>query len=442
MEGFDLVVVGVFVVMFSLVSARISKTLISAPMLFVGFGLVVGPVALDVVEFDLQEGFVHVLAEVTLILVLYSDASRIDLRVLRRNVGMPLRLLGLGLPLTIALGMLVGYVLFDEIGIWGVAILAAILAPTDAALGHAVVSNKRIPLRVRQALNVESGLNDGIAVPFLTVFIAASGIYGGLTSFTLQDIESGVLNGIVFTLEQIGFGIVVGVIGGCTIAKLVDVCSRHGWMSPAFQNIAMFAIPIVAFFSAEAIGGNGFIASFMAGLAVGNVVRKACLRFLEYSEEQAELLVLLTFMVFGGAFVGASLDQLSWQVVAYALLSLTVVRMVPVAMVLIGSGFHPKTVAFMGWFGPRGLATFVFALQVLERPDIIHAEEIFTIAVWTVLVSVVLHGMTALPGVRWYGAHAAATTGQPETPELADVETLPLRYERHTQDERPSAFRL
>ena len=434
MEGFDLVIVGVFVVMYALISARLSKTFISAPMIFVGFGLLVGPEVLDVVELDLQEGFVHVLAEVTLILVLYSDASRIDLGVLRRNVGMPLRLLGLGLPLTIALGILVGFFLFDEIGLWGVAILAAMLAPTDAALGQAVVSDQRIPVRVRQALNVESGLNDGITVPFLTVFIAAAGISEGLTSFTLQDIESGTLNGIVFTLEQIGFGIVVGVVGGYTVASLVDVSSRHGWMSPAFQNIAMFAIPIIAFFFAEAIGGNGFIASFMAGLAAGNLIRHVCLKFLEYSEEQADLLVLVTFMVFGGAFVGATLDELTWEIVAYALLSLTVVRMLPVALVLIGTGFHPKTMAFMGWFGPRGLATFVFALQVLERPEIAHAEEIFTIAVWTVLFSVVLHGITAMPGVKWYGVHAEGIAGRPEKPELVDVETLPLRYQRHTQE--------
>ena len=434
MEGFDLVIVGMFVVMFALVSARLSKTFISAPMIFVGFGLLVGPEVLDVVDLDLQDGFVHTLAEITLIIVLYSDASRIDLGVLRRNVGMPLRLLGLGLPLTIALGIVVGYFLFDEIGIWGVAILAAILAPTDAALGQAVVSNKRIPVRIRQALNVESGLNDGIAVPFVMVFIAAAGVSGGLTSFTLQDIESGTLNGAIFTLEQIGFGIAVGVVGGYTAASLVSLSSRHGWMSPAFENIGMFAIPIVAFFLAEAIGGNGFIAAFMAGLTAGNVMRHVCLKFLDYSEEQADLLVLVTFMIFGGAFVGASLDELTWEIVAYALLSLTVVRMLPVALVLIGTGFHPKTMIFMGWFGPRGLATFVFALKLLDRPEIAHGEEIFTIAVWTVLFSVVLHGITAMPGVKWYGAHAEGIADQPEKPELADVETLPLRYERHPQE--------
>jgi NhaP-type Na+/H+ or K+/H+ antiporter len=433
MEGFDLVIAGGFVVIFALISARLSKIFISAPMIFVGFGLLVGPKILDVVELNLEHGFVHILAEITLIIVLYSDASRIDLGVLKRNVGMPLRLLGLGLPLTIGLGILVGYFLFDEIGIWGVAILAAILAPTDAALGQAVVSNERIPIRIRQALNVESGLNDGIAVPFLTVFIAAAGISGGLTSFTLQEVESGALTGTIFTLEQIGFGIIVGVVGGYTAASLMDISSRHGWMSPAFENIGMFAIPIVAFFFAEAVGGNGLIAAFMAGLTTGNVIRHVCLKFLDYSEEQADLLVLVTFMIFGGAFVGATLEDLTWEIVAYALLSLTVVRILPVSLALIGTGFHPKTMFFMGWFGPRGLASFVFALQVVDRPDIAHAEEIFTIVVWTVLFSVVLHGITALPGVNWYGAHAEGISNQPEKPELAEVETLPIRNQRHTK---------
>lgn len=437
MEGFDLVIAGAFVIAFALISARLSKTVISAPMMFVGFGLLVGPKFLDIVSLDLgdgQDSFVHVLAEITLIIVLYSDASRIDLKVLRRNIGMPLRLLGLGLPLTIGLGIVVGYFLFDEIGIWGVAILAAILAPTDAALGQAVVSNKRIPIRIREALNVESGLNDGIAVPFLMAFIAVAGVSGGLTSFTLQDIESSALNGAIFTLEQIGFGAIVGIAGGYTAATLVGLSSRRGWMSPAFENIGMFAIPIVAFFLAEAIGGNGFIAAFMAGLTAGNVIRHVCMRFLEYSEEQAELLVLVTFMIFGGAFVGATLDKLTWEIVAYALLSLTVVRMLPVALALIGTGFHPKTMIFMGWFGPRGLATFVFALKLLDRPELAHAEDIFIIAVWTVLFSVVLHGITALPGVKWYAAHAEGMSDQPDKPELVEVEALPLRHQRHIQE--------
>ena len=433
MEGFDLAIVGAFVVAFALISARLSKTFISAPMVFVGFGLLVGPEVLDIVGLSLQKGFVHVLAEITLVVVLYSDAARIDLGVLRRNVGMPLRLLGLSLPLTIAIGTLVGYLIFDEIGIWGVAILAAILAPTDAALGQAVVSDKRIPVRIRQALNVESGLNDGIAVPFLTVFIAAAAASGGLTSFTFQDIESGTLNGVVFALEQIGFGIVVGVVGGYTVASLVELSTRRDWMNPAFQNIGMFAIPLVAFSFAEAVGGNGFIAAFMAGLTAGNVLRHACLKLLEYSEEQAELLVLVTFMIFGGAFVGPTLKELTWEIVVYALLSLTVVRMLPVALSLIGTGFHPKTMAFMGWFGPRGLATFVFALQVVERPEIPHAEEIFTIAVWTVLFSVVLHGITAMPGVKWYNVHAEGMADEPDTPEMAHVEELPLRVQRHAK---------
>ena len=201
MDTVDIAIVAAFVVAYAIVSARLSTTLITGPIVFVSFGLIVGPEALDVVDLSLDNEVVRTLAELTLVLVLYTDASRIDFRVLRRSSQIPLRLLFLGLPLTIALGAGFGALLFDGLDLWEVALLAAVLAPTDAALGQAVVTNPRVPVRIRQALNVESGLNDGIAVPFIIFFVAGAAATEELQSTGFW---------IEFALKQIGFGLLVG----------------------------------------------------------------------------------------------------------------------------------------------------------------------------------------------------------------------------------------
>ncbi len=418
MDTVDIAIVAAFVVAYSIISARLSTTVITGPMVFVGFGLIVGPDALNIVDLSLDNEVVRTLAELTLVLILYTDASRIDIGVLRRNSEIPLRLLAVAMPLTIALGVGFGALLFSDLGFWEVALLAAILAPTDAALGQAVVTNPRVPVRIRQALNVESGLNDGIAVPFITLFIA-----GSVGTVGLQDADFW----IEFALKQIGFGLLIGVSVGLVGAWIVDRSTHAGWISHSFQRLAIIALAILAFALAESIDGNGFIAAFVAGLSVGNVTRHHKGKLLDFSEQEGELLALLTFMIFGAAFLGAALDDLTWRVALYAVLGVSIIRFVPVAISLIGMRLHYETVVFLSWFGPRGLASIVFGLLVLETTEISGREEIFLVAVCTVLLSVVAHGLTAQPGARWYGQRTEIMAEAPGRPELQAVDELPVR---------------
>lgn len=432
METVDIAIVSAFVVTYAIVSSRLSTTVITGPIVFVSFGLIVGPEVLDVVDLSLDNEVVRTLAVLTLILVLYTDASRIDFRVLRQSSQIPLRLLVLGLPLTIALGAGFAALLFEGLDLWEVALLAAVLAPTDAALGQAVVTNPRVPVRIRQALNVESGLNDGLAVPFIVFFIAGAAATEELqsTSFWIE-----------FALKQIGVGLLVGLGVGLAGAWLVERSTHRGWIGHSFQRLAIVGLAVLAFALAESIDGNGLIAVFVGGLSVGNVTRHHKGKLLDFSEQEGELLALLTFMIFGGAFLGAALDELTWRIALYAVLSLTIIRFVPVAISLIGMRLQRDTVAFLGWFGPRGLASIVFGLLVLETTDIAGRQEIFLVAVWTIFLSVIAHGLTAQPGARWYAARAEAMAEKPGMPEMEKVEELPVRARPLSQGTRAFSSR-
>jgi len=410
-----------FVVAYAAVSARLSRTWVTAPMVFVAFGFLVGPDVLDVVPLSVDNDFVRALAELTLVLVLFTDAARIRLRVLRDNRTLPTRLLLIGMPLTMAAGALVAGGLFD-LDLWAAFLLAAVLTPTDAALGQVVVSSPEIPVRVRQTLNVESGLNDGIAAPFITLFIAGASATEGFGSADFW---------VRFAAKQIGFGLLVGIGVGVVGGWIVEHASQKGWMDGIFRQLAVLSLAVGAFFLAEEFDGNGFIAAFVAGAAVGNLTRTACEGVFDFTEDEGQLLALLTFMVFGGAFVGAVFRDLTWRVALYAVLSLTVVRMIPAAISLAGTHLRRDTVAFLGWFGPRGLASIVFGLVVLESADVTARHEIFLVVTWTVLLSVFVHGLTATPLARWYGRRTEEMAEMPELPEMQEVAELRLRFVPH-----------
>jgi NhaP-type Na+/H+ or K+/H+ antiporter len=414
----DLLVIAAFVVAYGLVSGRLAGTVVTPPMLFVAFGLATGSSALGLLELDLDNEAVRVLAEATLVLVLFTDAARIDLRVLRREYHLPARLLGVGLPLTVALGALVAFVLFDGLEVWEAAVLAAVLAPTDAALGQVVVTSPDVPLRVRQGLNVESGLNDGIALPAVTVLVAAAA--------SAEDL-GGPGSWGVFAAEQVGYGILAGLLVGLLGGRLIDAAASRGWMSEAFRQGSTLGVAAAAYALSESVGGNGFIAAFTGGLAFGTVARGVCQGVYDFTEEEGQLLTLLTFLVFGAAIVGPRLDELTWQVGAYAVLSLTVVRMLPVALSLLGSRLRADTVLFLGWFGPRGLASILFGLLVVEESGVAGADTIFLVVTWTVLLSVLAHGVSAAPAARTYArriaAHRVDRPGMPELEEATHMRT-------------------
>ena len=353
-------------------------------------------------EIDLESssGTVRALAEATLALVLFCDASRIDLGELRREVGVPVRLLGIGLPLTIALGAVAAAVIFDRLTVEEALILAIVLAPTDAALGQAVVTEPRVPGRIRQGLNVESGLNDGICVPLLFAAVA------------LADVESEISDGrsaVTLLLEEIGYGVVGGVVGGLVVAAIVIHAGRRDLIAGQWRQVIPGAGAALAYGTASALGGSGFIAAFVAGMTFRLALGRDPEQINDLSEQVGNVLNGVTFLLFGAILLGPALGELSWKLVLYAVLSLTVVRMLPVAIAMLGTRARPTTLSFMGWFGPRGLASIVFAVIILEESNLPHEHTILLAIYLTVGLSVFVHGITAAPLAerygRWYDAH-------------------------------------
>ncbi len=417
MDEVALAFVAVFVLAYALISRRLQTTVVTGPMVFVAAGIVASGEGLGILDLGMGEGAVRVLAEATLILVLFTDAIRIDLSGLRVQADLPGRLLGVGLPLTIVAGTAVGAWLFSGIGIAEAALLAAVLTPTDAALGQAVVTSPVVPVRVRQALNVESGLNDGLMLPIITVLLALAAVEGDLRTPGYW---------VGFAAAQIGFGVVVGGLTGLVGGKLMRVFARLGWIDGAFRQLATLAIGVGAFALAGLVNGNGFVAAFVAGLAFGEAAREECEGAYDFAEDEGQLLALLTFLFFGSALAGPALSELTWQIALYAVLSLTLVRMVPVSLSLIGFGLKRPTIGYMGWFGPRGLASILFGLFILEEAELPMGDEILLVVTWTVLASVFLHGATAYGASQRYGAWFRVH-GRPDMAEAVEVEMMPTR---------------
>ena len=358
-----------------------------------------GPKLLGEIEPSSRDHTVRILAEATLAIVLFSDASRIRLGVLRRQTSVPVRLLAIGLPLTIVLGALAA-TMFGGMTFGEVLVVGVLLAPTDAALGQAVVTEPRVPSRIRQGLNVESGLNDGICVPLLLIVLAAA------------DVESNVAtthHALSIVAEEIGYGILGGAGAGLVTVAVVVLAGRRDLIAGSWLQVIPIAGATLAYASAAALGGSGFIAAFVAGGVFGGLSGREPTEVTRLTEEVGELLGGVTFLIFGAVLLGPALTHLTWRVVLYALLSLTVVRMVPVAIAMLGSGANRTTVAFMGWFGPRGLASIVFALIVVEDSDLPQTPTILVVTYFTVGLSVLLHGISAAPladrYARWYETH-------------------------------------
>jgi NhaP-type Na+/H+ or K+/H+ antiporter len=395
MSASDLALVAGIIFVWGTLSARLERYDVTAPIIFVLAGLLLTHGPLAPLGFAPSRELVKALAEITLVLVLFSDASRVRVRDLRTDLGLCLRLLGIGLPLTIGLGILLALSLFGGMSIWLALLVGAALAPTDAALGAGVMVNPAVPARIRRLLNIESGLNDGIATPVVLVAIA-----GAATAEHAASVGPGV------AAAELALGVLVGVVVGGAGGFIVKVARRREWAAGGFAGSAVLALAICAYACALAVHGNGFIAAFVGGLAYGATGGELGERLVPYVEETGALVSLLT-----------------WQAVLYAVLSLTVIRMVPVALALVGTRLGWTAVAFVGWFGPRGLASVVFALLALE--DIGHsAEPAVTVIAFTILLSVVAHGLTAGPLAHRYGPRIAITAGGPDN---TAVQPLPAR---------------
>ncbi|HEX5397482.1 MAG TPA: cation:proton antiporter [Verrucomicrobiae bacterium] len=392
----------VLLFLYALFSRRLERTVVTAPIVFTAAG---AAVAEFVSQWLHQQGEVRTMlrvvflraAEIGLVLLLFTDASRTSLQVLRNIRSLPACLLSVGMLLTILLGACAALVVFRKLTIWEAGILAAILAPTDAGLGQIIVNSPRVPMRIRQALNVEAGLNDGLSVPFLLFFfaLAVGGERGG---------PSGLMQ---FIGEQLGYGAFIG--GGIGLAGgwLLKCARREGWMAGPLQHLGVVALPLLCLLASEAAGASMFIAAFVAGLTVQLGFKEAGKHSVEFAEQWGQLLNLSVFFLFG-MIVARDWRQFAAAHWLYAALSLTVVRMLPVMISLIGSNLSRATVLFMGWFGPRGLASIVLGLVYLEQETRLANEDTIRLAVMaTVFASIFLHGFSALPGMKLYSRQAA-----------------------------------
>ncbi len=368
--------------------------MLTAPLLFVLIGLVLGSDAIGL-HFEIGHSSIHLIAEVTLILVLFGDASRIDLRALKSELGIPVRLLLIAMPLTIAFGGGVAYLIFPGLGIAQAFLVGAILAPTDAALGQSVVSSPVVPKRIRQGLNVESGLNDGIAVPIILLLLclASAQTEGGRTA----------TEWVWFAAKQLSLGPATGILVGFVGSALLTRGKEQDWFSESLERLLGVIIAIIAFTGAETVGGNGFIAAFLGGMVMGNRSRNVRTPVYEFLEAEGQLVSLLVFLLLGATLAWPVLEHVSPKHILYALASLTVIRLFPTALSLIGAKLRPSSVLFLGWFGPRGLASILFAMVALEEGTTADPHGVFTIVIITVLLSVLLHGITASPLSEIYG---------------------------------------
>ena len=382
---------------FGLFSRLAERRHITGPMFFMTVGILASSLLFNLFEIHYEMEPVKLVAELALTLILFIDATLIDRGFLRTPPAkISARLLLIGLPLTMLAGTGLGVVMFGSVGIISIVLMALILSPTDAALGQAVVKSEDVPGGIRQAISVESGLNDGIALPPILICMAILGADaghhdGGWGGFVIKQVTLGPL-----------IGLVVGLTGGWLIQKMSD----RGWMEETFQRLSALPIAILAFSFAEMVGGNGFISAFVAGLGLTISVTSDPVRhqIQEFGETEGTQLILVVFLIFGLVMIPMASEYWGWQEIIYSLASLTVIRMIPVVISMIGTSFDWRTIAFIGWFGPRGIASVLYLLMAVATIGFVGYERIMSVIVLTVTISVYAHGISALPLSRLYGA--------------------------------------
>jgi sodium/hydrogen antiporter len=389
----NIAILAAVVLAYSAVAGRVARSWLSGPILFTLAGLIAGPLGFDILRLELTAADLKALAEAALAMVLFTDAARADLGVVRRSVALPERLLLIGLPLTIVLGFAVALSLLPNVDLLAAALLATLLAPTDAALGAPVVNNEGVPIETREALNLESGLNDGICVPVVVILLDLA------IGTEIEHRSWG--HAIIVVVEEIGIGLVVGLALTAIAVAILRLAARREWLSAHWLHIPVVALAALCFASAQALGGSGFIACFVGGLLFSYLYERPQ-ELLSGAASTGEVLAMLTWVVFGGPLLGRLLDRVTWPILIYAVLSLTVIRMVPVFLSLLGTGLSVGSKLFIGWFGPRGLASIVFGVIVFDA-GVPGRETIAVTVVLTVLLSIVAHGMTANPLITTLG---------------------------------------
>jgi len=390
----ELAIFAVFVFCYSMVAGRLERAPASGPIVFVAAGFLMGPLVLAWFDGSISRTELRVLADLTLALILFIDAANADLAILKRQFRIPSRMLLVGLPGVIFLGTLTAALLFDTLSLFEAAILGTMLAATDAALGKAVITNQAVPKQIREGLNFESGLNDGLCVPILFVFIALA-LGGGSEG-------GGTLHAVQLVIEELGIGLAVGLGLTAVGIRALKWCHDQGWVTDIWKQVTVVALAIACFAVAQSLHGSGYIAAFTGGLLFGYKAKESTHRLVLASEGTGETLALLTWFVFGATVIGQSFQYFTWEMLVYSLLSLTVIRMLPVFLSLSGTGESTASKLFLGWFGPRGLASIVFAIIVVNK-GVPEGKFIGMVVVLTVFFSLVAHGVSANPLARLLG---------------------------------------
>ena len=393
----ELAIFALLIFLYSIFAKRIEKSIISGPIAFVLMGIVMGPLLLGWFDGDVTRTELRVVADLTLALILFIDAAHADLSILSLRIKIPTRMLLFGLPGVIALGFCLAALIFPELSLFEAAILATMLAATDAALGKAVITNKSVPIHVREGLNAESGLNDGLCVPILLVFIAlAEGSSEG----------SGTGLAIRLVIQELGIGLAVGLGFTMVAGKLMKYCWHQGFVTKYWLHIAVVALALAEFALAQSLHGSGYIAAFTGGLLFGYLAKEETHDLVQTAEEDAETLAMMTWLIFGASVIGTQIDLFTWEIIVYSLFSLTLIRIIPIYLSLTGTGESVSNKLFMGWFGPRGLASIIFAIIVLNS-DVEGGNLLASIVVCTVFFSLIAHGLTANPLSKWLAAKEA-----------------------------------
>jgi len=413
----SLILISLALLAYGVLSKRLRTSVVTPPIVYVLLGLLAGPAVLGWVGVDVEHGVVHHLGELTLATILFVDAARLDLVRLRERHTIPVRLLSVALPLGIILGGLTAWLVYPSFSMWEAIALGAIVAPTDAALARAVVHQKAVPVAIRQAINVESGLNDGIAVPAVLIFIALAA-HGHAP-------EAAAAEWTLLVTRQLALGPIVGVGVALVSAWLLKRALDADWIEEEYLQLGGVAVVFLSLGVAGVTGANGFIAAFVAGIVIRLRAPRACDRMERFGTAMAEMLALMTFLAVGIVLLPSALPSLDWRAFAYGFASLFVVRLIAVGISMFGVGLQPMSVLFLGWFGPRGVASILFALIVLEQGQLEHGAEILGAVTATVLGSVLLHGMSAAPLAAIYGRECERRA-EPDAPEMQSVDTHSL----------------
>jgi NhaP-type Na+/H+ or K+/H+ antiporter len=383
--GEALLVFGSLLAVAAALSGVMRGTVLSISILSVALGIALA--AFDVVSVDARDTAVVNLVQLALVLTLFSDGMFVERELLRRHWSPVARAIVIAMPVTLVLLALAAHGLFDQLG-WAEAfLLAAVLTPTDPVVTSTVVTAQRVPPEVRHTLNLESGLNDGLALPFVLFFLvlaAPGGNAGGEAAKLVGEAAFGAL-----------VGVVVGFVGGRLHHRLPG-----GGLTPRYEGIYALGFGLFAFGLADVTIGNGLIAAFVAGIAMGAAEEQVPQAFVEFAENVSAISQVITFFVFGALIVATGYDAGIWQLALFIAFALLVARPAAVLLSFLRETLPRPLKLFIAWFGPKGVASMLFALLVLKS-DVAEGSLIFNIAAITILASIVAHGLTDTVGARW-----------------------------------------